>query len=69
MKNPSDAFRRLQKLRMLSTNKRSSNSYDVSLADASQGSVNLLIQELKANIFETNLFNAIECDTQLGIDI
>lgn len=59
-KNPSKALRRLQNLRKLSTDTKSSNSYSASLADTSEGVVNLLIQLLKANIFEVELLTTIE---------
>lgn len=68
-KNQIEALRILQKLCKLSIDTRSSNSYDASLGDAGEGPLNLLIQQLKANIFEVNLLNAIEGHTQFGIDI
>lgn len=52
-----------------STDIRSSNSSNASLADTSEGSVNLLIQQLKANIFEVYLLNSIKGDAQIGTDI
>lgn len=68
-KNHTGALRRLQKLHKLSTSTRSSNSYNASLADVSEGSVNLLIQQIKANIFEIDILNAIKEEAQLGIGI
>lgn len=56
-KNPTEALRRLQKLHMLSTGTKSSNSSSASLAYASEGTVNLLIQQLKDDIFEVDLLN------------
>lgn len=50
-KNPNEALKRLQKLRKLSTSSKSSHSSDASLDDTSNDSVNLLIQQLKSNIF------------------
>lgn len=68
-KNPTKALKRLQKLCKLSIGSRSSQSSDDSLADIGDNSVNLLIQQLKSNIFEVDLLNAIEGDTRLSTDI
>lgn len=62
-------MRRIQKLCKLSTDTRSSNSSGALLGDVSEGSVNLLIQQLKVNILEVDLLNFIKGDAQLGIDI
>lgn len=67
--NPIGDLKRIQKLCKLSIGSKSSQSSDASLADISNDSVNLLIQQLKANIFEVDLLSAIEVDTQLGTDI
>lgn len=56
-------------MRRLLTGTRSSHSSIDSLADASEISVNLLIQQLKANIFEFDLLNAIKGDVHLGTNI
>lgn len=48
---------------------KSSQSSDASLADTGDDLVNLLIQQLKANIFEFNLLGAIEGDARLGTSI
>lgn len=64
-KNPTESLRRLQKLLSLSIGSRSSHFSDASLADVGEGSMNLLMQQLKANIF----LNAIKKDTQIGFEI
>lgn len=54
---------------MLSIGTKSSNSSSASFDDASEGVVNLLIQQLKVDIFEFHLLTCIEGDAQLGINI
>lgn len=62
-------MRRLKKHRRLSNGLRSSQFSDALLPNTSEGSINLLIQQLKEIIFEVDLLNAIEINAQLGIDI
>lgn len=69
IKKPTKALKRLQKIRKLSTRSRSSHSFDASLANNGNDSINFLIQELKANISKVDLLNAIEGDARLGDDI
>ena len=68
-KNPIESLKRLQKLRKVSIGSKSSHSSDAPLADIENDSINLLIQQLKANIFEVGLLNDIEGDTRLGINV
>lgn len=68
-KKPIEALERLQILCMLSTSSKFGHSSDASLADTGNESVNLLIQQWKDNIFESDLLNAIEGDSRLGTDI
>lgn len=44
-------------------------AYDASLADTGEGTMNLLMQQLKAYIFKVDLLIAIEGGAQFGIDI
>lgn len=67
--NPTKALKRIQKLHKFSTGSRSSQSSDALLADIGDNSMNLLIQQLKENIFKVYLLISIEGDAQLGFDI
>lgn len=68
-RNPIEALRRLQNLRKLSNKTNSLNSSNAFVTDVSDGSVNLVIQPLKANVFNDGLFKAIDRDVKLGVDI
>lgn len=65
-KTLTEALKRLQKLRKLPTDTRSSHS---SKGDASEGVTNLLTHQLNDNIFKVDLLTAIEGGAQLGTDI
>lgn len=66
-KNRTKSLRRLQKLRKLSTS-AGSNSSNAFVVDASKGSINLMIQQLKAYIFEIYLYKSNEEDANFGND-
>lgn len=53
-KNLEEALRHLQKLCRLSTKTNSSNSYNVLVVDVSESALNLMIQQIKANIFDVD---------------
>lgn len=68
-KNPTKILKRLQMLRRLSMDTKSAHSSDSPLDDTGNDAINLLVQQLKANIFKADLLIDIKEDANLGNDI
>lgn len=69
MQNPIEDLRRLMMYQGISSAGRSLSSFDIYDRNLSDGSVNLLFEQLKAYVFGVDLFKSIDEDVFAESDI